>query len=97
MEKFEELDSLLHSQNRLAIISLLISLDEAEFMFLKEKTNTTSGNLSLQLEKLKKAEYIEINKEFKGKYPVTKCKITTKGKVAFEAYVIILKKYINIQ
>jgi DNA-binding transcriptional ArsR family regulator len=96
MENFEELDPLLHSQNRLAIISLLLSLDEAEFVFLKEKTNTTSGNLSLQLEKLKNAEYIEINKSFKGKYPVTKCRITSKGKSAFEAYVISLKKYIKL-
>ena len=96
MEIFEELDPLLHSQNRLAIIAILISLDEAEFVFLKEKTRVSSGNLSLQLEKLKAAEYIEINKSFKGKYPVTKCKITKKGRSAFEKYVNSLKNYINI-
>lgn len=96
MEIFEELDPILHSQNRLAIIAILISLDEAEFVFLKEKTKVSSGNLSLQLEKLKNAEYIEINKSFKGKYPVTKCKITKNGRNAFDKYVNSLKNYINI-
>jgi len=93
---FNDLDPLLHSQLRLAIISLLIGLEEAEFVYLKEKTTTSAGNLSLQLDKLKKAEYIQITKGFKGKYPVTTCKITTKGISAFEKYVNSIKQYIKI-
>jgi hypothetical protein len=93
---FDNLDPLLHSQLRLAIVSLLIGLEEAEFVYLKEKTNTTAGNLSLQLEKLKKAEYITVKKGFKGKYPVTTCKITNKGVKAFEEYVNCIKQYIKI-
>lgn len=94
---FKELDPILHSQLRLAIVSLLISLDEAEFSFLKEKTNATSGNISVQLEKLKEAGYIDIKKSFKNKYPLTTCKITKKGIQAFETYVKDLKEYLNPQ
>jgi DNA-binding MarR family transcriptional regulator len=92
---FKELDPLLHSQLRLAIMSLLISLESAEFIFIKEKTNSTAGNLSVQLDKLSEAGYINIEKAFKGKKPVTTCKITKKGIKAFEEYVNALKQYIN--
>jgi DNA-binding transcriptional ArsR family regulator len=92
---FKELDPILHSQLRLAIVSLLISLEEAEFSFLKEKTNATSGNISVQLEKLKEAGYIDIRKSFKNKYPLTTCKITKKGVQAFETYVKDLKQYLD--
>jgi DNA-binding transcriptional ArsR family regulator len=92
---FKELDPILHSQLRLAIVSLLISLEEADFSFLKEKTNATSGNISVQLEKLKEAGYIEIKKSFKNKYPLTTCKITKKGIQAFETYVKDLKQYLD--
>jgi len=91
-----DLDPLLHSQLRLAIISLLISLEEAEFVFLKEKTNTSAGNLSLQLEKLRAAGYIEIIKTMKNKYPLTKCKITPQGVVAFEQYISDIKGYLHL-
>lgn len=92
---FKDLDPLLHSQLRLGVMSLLISLESAEFTFLKEKTNSTAGNLSVQLDKLSEAEYITIEKSFKGKKPVTTCRITAKGIKAFEAYVTALKAYIN--
>lgn len=92
---FKPLDPLLHSQLRLAVMSLLIGLEEADFTFLKEKTESTAGNLSVQLDKLEKAEYISIQKSFRGKRPLTTCKITTKGIAAFEAYVENLKKYIE--
>lgn len=92
---FKELDPLLHSQLRLAIISLLISLESAEFTFIKEKTNSTAGNLSVQLDKLSEAGYLNIEKSFKGKKPVTTCRITKKGIKAFEEYVNALKQYIN--
>jgi DNA-binding transcriptional ArsR family regulator len=92
---FKELDPLLHSQLRLAIVSLLISVEEAEFTFIKEKTASTAGNLSIQLNKLKEAGYIEIVKSFKGNYPQTQCKITELGVKKFEEYVNALKDYID--
>lgn len=95
MSSFKPLDPLLHSQLRLAVMSLLIGLEEAEFTFLKEKTESTAGNLSVQLDKLEKAGYILIEKTFRDKRPLTTCKITTEGVKAFEAYVENLKNYIS--
>lgn len=92
---FKDLDPILHSQLRLAVISLLISVKEAEFIFLKEKTNATAGNLSVQINKLKDAGYIDVSKQFKDNYPQTVCKITVKGIDAFELYVNALKSYMN--
>lgn len=94
--EFKELDPILHSQLRLAIISLLISVKEAEFTFLKEKTNSTAGNLSVQINKLKDANYIEVTKQFNNNYPQTICKITKVGIEAFEAYVKALQSYMNL-
>ena len=76
-------------------MSLLISVREAEFTFLKEKTNATAGNLSVQIQKLKDAGYIDVAKQFKDNYPLTSCKITQKGIEAFELYVKVLNEYIN--
>ena len=90
---FKELDPILHSQLRLAIISLLISVKEAEFAFLKEKTNATAGNLSVQISKLKEVGYVEVSKQFKDNYPLTICKITQVGVQAFEDYVSALQSY----
>ena len=92
---FKELDPILHSQLRLAVISLLISVKEAEFTFLKEKTNSTAGNLSVQINKLKDAGYIEVTKQFSNNYPQTICRITKKGIESFEAYVNALQSYMN--
>ena len=92
---FKELDPILHSQLRLAVISLLISVREAEFTFLKEKTNSTAGNLSVQINKLKDAGYIDVTKQFSNNYPQTICKITSKGIDAFEVYVKALQSYMN--
>ncbi|MFT3978825.1 MAG: transcriptional regulator [Ferruginibacter sp.] len=92
---FKELDPILHSQLRLAVVSLLISVKEAEFTFLKEKTGATAGNLSVQLGKLKDAGYIDINKQFRDNYPLTLCKITRKGVEAFEQYVNALQSYMR--
>jgi DNA-binding transcriptional ArsR family regulator len=92
---FKPLDPLLNSELRLAIMSLLIGLEEADFKFIKESTKATSGNLSIQLQKLREADYIDIKKSFKGNYPLTTCKITPKGTNAFEAYVDAIKSYIN--
>ncbi|HMV09959.1 MAG TPA: transcriptional regulator [Cyclobacteriaceae bacterium] len=91
----KDLDPLLHSQLRLGVMSLLMSVESAEFTFLKEKTNSTAGNLSVQLDKLSEAGYITIEKTFKGKKPLTTCKITKHGLKAFEEYVNALKQYIG--
>lgn len=93
---FKELDPILHSQLRLAVMSLLISVKEAEFTFIKEKTNSTAGNLSVQVQKLKEVGYIDVLKQFKDNYPQTTCKITPKGIEAFESYVTALQAYLKV-
>ena len=93
---FKELDPILHSQLRLAVMSLLISVKEAEFTFIKEKTNSTAGNLSVQIQKLKEVGYVDVIKEFKDNYPNTTCKITRKGITAFEDYVKALQEYLKV-
>jgi len=92
---FKDLDPLLHSQLRLGVMSILISVESADFTFLKEKTRATSGNISVQIDKLEKAGYISVEKSFRGKRPLTTCKVTKKGVEAFETYVNHLKSYIN--
>ena len=92
---FKDLDPILHSQLRLAIVSLLISVKEAEFTFLKEKTNATAGNLSVQIQKLRDAGYIDVTKQFRDNYPLTICKITRQGVKAFEEYVKNLQSYLG--
>jgi DNA-binding transcriptional ArsR family regulator len=92
---FKELNPLLHSQLRLAIMSLLMSVEEAEFNFLKEKTSASSGNLSVQIDKLKQAGYITVSKTFRDNYPLTICKKTSQGIKAFEEYVENLKSYLK--
>ena len=93
---FKDLDPLLHSQVRLAIMSVLLSLKTAEFSFLLEATKTTKGNLSFQLNKLNEAEYIEIKKSVKGNYPLTICCITQKGIEAYEVYINSISEYFNL-
>jgi len=94
--EFKDLDPILHSQLRLAVMSLLISVREAEFNFLKEKTNATAGNLSVQINKLREAGYIDVIKQFNNNYPQTICKINDKGIRAFEEYVKALKSYMSL-
>lgn len=93
--EFKELDPILHSQLRLAVMSILMSEKEAEFTHIKEKTNSTAGNLSVQINKLKDAEYLEVSKQFRDNYPLTICKISQKGIEAFEQYVQALQSYMN--
>ena len=92
---FNDLDPILHSQLRLAVMSLLISVKEAEFTFIKEKTGATAGNLSVQIQKLKDAGYLDVIKQFKDNYPQTVCKISPQGIDAFEQYVKNLQQYIK--
>ena len=91
---FKELNPLLHNELRLGVMSILLSVEEADFVYLKQETKATAGNLSVQIDKLNKAEYIEVTKTFKGKMPCTLCRITPKGIDAFEEYVEALKTYI---
>mgnify|MGYP001142070570 CR=1 FL=1 len=92
---YDELDSLIHSPLRLAIMSILVSVREAEFNFLKAETKASSGNLSVQIKKLGEAGYLEVEKTFKNNYPLTTCRITDRGVEAFENYVATLRKYID--
>jgi len=94
---FKSLDPLLHSELRLAIMSILLSVEEADFVFLKEQTKSTSGNLSVQIDKLNEAGYIEVKRGFVGKRTRTVCKITPVGVKAFEEYVESLKGYLNLK
>jgi DNA-binding MarR family transcriptional regulator len=92
---FSDLDPLLHQQLRLAVMSLLLTVESAEFTFLKEQTGATAGNLSVQLSKLEAAGYVGITKGFKGKVPQTLCRITPAGTTAFEQYVAALQRYLK--
>jgi DNA-binding transcriptional ArsR family regulator len=92
---FKELNPLLHSQLRLAIMSLLISVEEADFVYLKAQTGATAGNLSVQIEKLKEAGYIHVEKMFQGKMPRTLCRINPAGVTAFQEYIEALKDYLK--
>lgn len=92
----KELDPLLHSQLRLAVMSVLMNLAEADFVYLREKTGATAGNLSVQLDKLSAAGYIEVEKGFVGKKTRTVCRVTAAGRRAFEEYVETLKEYLNM-
>ncbi|MBS3806797.1 MAG: transcriptional regulator [Bacteroidales bacterium] len=92
---YKDLDPLIHSQLRLAIISMLVSSEKVEFTHIKEETKAAAGNISIQLKKLQEAGYVDIEKTFKNNYPKTMISITEKGAKAFESYVNSIKKYIN--
>ncbi len=93
---FKELNPLLHSELRLAVMSILIGVEEADFVFIRQSTGATAGNLSVQIDKLQTAGYITVNKMFRGKMPRTVCRITDEGRTAFEEYVDTLKEYLKI-
>lgn len=95
MKPFKDLDPVLHSQLRLAVMSILVSVKEAEFTYLKEQTEATAGNLSVQVQKLKEAGYISVEKKFRDNYPLTICRITPAGVNAFKNYVAALQAYIG--
>lgn len=92
----KELDPILHSQLRLAVMSILMNVEEADFVYLKEQTESTAGNLSVQLDKLATAGYIIVTKSFVGKKTRTTCQVTQQGREAFEQYVEVLKSYLNL-
>jgi len=95
MTRYKELDPIIHSQLRLAVISLLISTETAEFTYIREQTGASAGNLSIQITKLKEAGYIEVEKKFFNNYPQTLCRITPLGRQKFTEYVNSLKDYLK--
>lgn len=97
MKPLPQLDQVLHNPLRLAIISVLMNVKEADFSYLMEVTEATNGNLSVQISKLKESGYIDVKKSFVNNYPKTTCKITRDGKKAFEQYVQNLKSYLQIK
>ncbi len=92
---FKDLDTLLHQQLRLQIITLLMNVETAEFNYLLNETGATRGNLSVQIKKLQEADYINVKKSFRDNYPLTTCNITNKGRDAFATYVEALESYFN--
>lgn len=92
---FRPLDPLLHSELRLAVMSILIDVEEADFPYLREQTTATAGNLSVQIDKLEKAGYITVEKIFRGRRPATICRMAEPGRKAFEAYIDALRDYIK--
>lgn len=90
------LDPLLHSELRLAIVSILIGVEEADFVYIRTETGATVGNLSVQIDKLQKAGYISVDKGFRGKMPRTVCRITDSGREAFTEYVDTLREYLKM-
>jgi len=96
-EKLAQLDPVIHSRTRLAVLSILVSVKEASFNYMKETIGTTDGNLSVSLSKLEEAGYISIKKAFKGKKPLTTCRISEKGRKAFSEYLKALETYIGFK
>ena len=94
---FKELNPLLHSELRLAVMSILVSVESADFVYLRKQTGATAGNLSVQIDKLQKAGYIDVEKGFNGRMPRTVCRITRQGVDAFEEYVKAISEYISIK
>lgn len=94
---FRELNPLLHSELRLAVMSILVSVESADFVYLRKQTGATAGNLSVQIDKLQKAGYIDVEKGFNGRMPRTLCRITRQGVDAFEEYVKAISEYISIK
>jgi len=95
MTRYKDLDPVLHSQLRLAVVSLLINTETAEFSYIREQTGATAGNLSIQISKLKEAGYISVTKKFRNNYPLTLCRITNLGRQRFSEYVLSIRGYLN--
>ncbi|MBO7479286.1 MAG: transcriptional regulator [Bacteroidales bacterium] len=92
---FPKLDPILHSELRLAVMSILAGVEDADFTYIKKQTGATSGNLSVQIDKLSAAGYITVEKGFKGKMPRTTCRMTPAGREAFSTYVTALQEYLS--
>ena len=92
---YHEIDDVIHSRIRTAIMAVLISVDEAEFTFIRDKINATDGNLSVHLKKLEEHKYISVVKEFVDRKPVSRYTITEDGRKAFEEYIKKLESIVK--
>jgi DNA-binding MarR family transcriptional regulator len=92
---YQQIDDVIHSRIRTAVMAVLVSVEDAEFNFLKEKVNATDGNLSVHLKKLEDAGYISVKKNFVDRKPVSRYKLTSKGYKAFEKYITNLESIIK--
>jgi DNA-binding HxlR family transcriptional regulator len=92
---YQQLDEIIHSRIRLAIMAVLVAADEADFTYLKEAVQATDGNLSVHLKKLEEAHYVSVKKSFIERKPQTKYRITPQGRRAFEIYVDRLEKLLK--
>jgi DNA-binding transcriptional ArsR family regulator len=86
LRSLTDLDRLIHEPARLLIVTILSTVESADFLFLQRETDLTKGNLSAHLSKLEEAGYVNIEKTFKGKLPLTVCKLTQTGQQAFDGY-----------
>ena len=92
---YQQIDDLIHSRIRLAVMSVLAVVDEADFIFLREKIGATDGNLSVHLKKLEDGKYIGVKKSFINRKPVTHYKLTKVGRKALESYIDKLEKLLK--
>ncbi len=92
---YQQIDDVIHSRIRTAIMAVLVSVEEAEFKYLKEKINATDGNLSVHIKKLEDAGYLSVKKRFVNRKPVSKYRITLNGRKAFENYIKKLESIIK--
>jgi len=92
---YQQLDDIIHSRIRLAIMSILVTVDQADFVFLRKQVNTTDGNLSIHLRKLEAAGYVSVTKTFEDRKPISYYQITPKGRKAFKLYVERLEKFLK--
>jgi len=94
-EELPELNPIVHGKLRLAVLSLLIAVEEADFTWLKQKTGSTDGNLGAQMLKLEEAGYVSMEKRFAGRKPQTMYRMTEKGREALAGYVAALKRLLG--
>ena len=89
-------DRVLHSPARLTIVAILSAVEEADFVYLLNESGLTKGNLSTHLAKLEQTGYIEIEKTYRGKIPLTLCRLTKNGQIAFKKYRKQLKRFVDV-
>lgn len=96
LRRVTELDRLIHEPARLLIVTILSTVESADFLFLQRETGLTRGNLSAHLSKLEDAGYVKIQKTFRGKLPLTVCKLTAAGAKAVTQYRQQLQSFMEL-
>ena len=91
LQELASLDRVIHEPARLMIVTVLYAVAEADFLYLQNECGLTQGNLSSHLARLEESGYVAVEKTFKGKYPLTLCKLTSKGRKAFEEYARVMR------